>query len=120
MSFRPFFRNHMSFQSKYWILLFASIHFLLHLILFLYSFSGIMRQFDSDEAATLIEEICWITVHILQFPVVTTFQVMWPPGPLPSVLQHVPFILNSGLWGALLWLSLRRYIKKIYSTDKNW
>ena len=116
MSLRLFFRKNMRVQSKCWIFLFASIHFLLHLILFMYSFSSSMRQFDSDEAATFIEKICQFSASILQFPIVTTFLAIRPPGPLPPVLQHAPFILNSGLWGVVLWLFLRRYFKKIYST----
>ena len=103
----------MSFQSRRWIFLFASIHFFLHLILFMYSFSSSMNQFDSSEAATLVEKIGQFSASILQFPIVTTFHAIRPPGPLPPALQYVPFFLNSGLWGVVLWLFLRRYFKKI-------
>jgi hypothetical protein len=115
---RPFFKNYMRFQSRYWIFLFASIHFLLHVFIFAYSYSSIMGRFDSDEPASLIEKMCQLLVHILQFPIVTAFLATRPFGPIHSVLQYVPIILNSGLWGVVLWLLVRRYIKSSSKPDR--
>ena len=102
----------MRFQSRYWIILFASVHFFLHLILFTYTFASAMEKFESGGATTLIEKICQFLVSILQFPIVSIFDAIKHSGALPSVLQYIPFVLNSGLWGMLLWLYLLRTIKK--------
>jgi hypothetical protein len=93
-------------RRPFYILGIAVIHFILNRAIFFMLFATGMDRFDAGGPTTQSELVLEAANSILQFPLVTL--VYGLPRPLPSwfygPVEYVPFILNSLLWAAGLYL----------------
>jgi hypothetical protein len=100
---------------KVWrIIGFTLLHFACTLVAFGMYFALGMGRFDTGAPPTWIEyalEACWKVLALpLAFPVM--YMHLWPWDDFP--LGHVPFILNSLMWGfAFNWWWMRRKRKTL-------
>ncbi|PAP74792.1 hypothetical protein B1759_16570 [Rubrivirga sp. SAORIC476] len=85
---------------------FAFAHFVLQLGVFAITFALGMGRFDTGESAGLFEKALGGVSDLLMLPLALPLVHWWPFGATGFPLEHLPFILNSLLWGvglAYLW-----------------
>lgn len=93
---------------KAWrVLLFTLMHFILQLSAFAFAFSIGMEHFDTLDALSTGERVVSAASVALMLPLILTLLSIWPWATgFPR--EHVPFTLNSLLWGLLLiWTWMR-------------
>jgi hypothetical protein len=96
------------FTSKWWIVAFTVLHFLLERLLFLFAFAAGMDRFDNGRDLTVTEEALDGLVNVLEFPVTTIISALLPLDSLPGVSGYMIFGLNSLFWGIISWVVLRK------------
>ncbi|HEY0976059.1 MAG TPA: hypothetical protein VGE21_01205 [Flavobacteriales bacterium] len=67
-----------------------------------------MSHFDNGEMPSLGAKLLDIASTITLAPLVHALVYVWPRGWRGAPLEHLPFILNSLLWGLVInWLLVR-------------
>ena len=86
---------------------FTFAHFVVQLGVFVVAFSVGMRTFETMEPVGPLETVLNGVSNLLMLPLALPLVRWWPFGTPPGFLfQHLPFLLNSLLWGvslAYLW-----------------
>jgi hypothetical protein len=93
------------------ILAFGFAHYILYLFMFVSYFGMSMGRFDNGEPATIVERVLGVLTSIMRLPLVSIISMIIRPSGI--ILEHLPFLLNSLLWGvAINWLLSLRANKK--------
>ncbi len=84
------------------ILLLSLLHFVVQIGVFASSFSVGMTYFDSLEEPSIASRILDRLSEFLMLPLVKPLISIWPKGWRGFPLEHLPFILNSLVWGLVI------------------
>ena len=74
-----------------------------------FSFSVGMSQFDTGEPAGLFGSALGAISALLMLPLALPLVRWWPFGATGFPLEHLPFILNSLVWGVGLAFARRKW-----------
>jgi hypothetical protein len=90
----------------------AACHFVVSMGAFFLSFAGSMSQFETGPPQSISKAALEMVSAVLLFPVFPLVVSIIPKA-VPSSFQYVPFLLNSLLWGTVLyflalWFKRRR------------
>ena len=91
------------------IILVAIVHFFISRALFIWSFGLGMARFDTGQPATALERIAEGVSNALDFPVVL-FVNQLPTDRLPGFVGYIPFVVNSFVWGLVIWFMYSRIV----------
>jgi len=94
----------------FWVLLIAGTHFVLGRLVIPLATNRLLAITDNGQSFTwLVQLLIWIT-RVLYFPIITLslYSREWFPGNL----IYIPIVINSLLWGILVY-GVLRVIKKI-------
>ena len=84
----------------------AALHFAVSFALFMQTLAGTMGSFDAPRRASAGSRALEVLTSTLLFPIVQ-LAIRLPGGWLRGGLGYVPFVLNSLLWGLMLYLFFR-------------
>ncbi len=93
------------------VLAFAACHFVASMAAFFLSVAAGMNRFDTGAAASSSEFFLATASAVLQFPVFPFVLSVFPKA-VPFPLEYVPFLLNSLLWAAYLYLLAAWWLKR--------
>ena len=93
-------------RTPWWIaLVLAAGHFIMTWAVFLKTFTMTMARFDTGGQPTLAERAVDVVREILFFPLATiTLRVPHIAKLFHGALGWIPFVLNSLLWGILVYM----------------
>ena len=99
------------FRRILWVLLITGTHFVLGRLVIPLATSRLLAITDSNQTLTLaVQLLIWAT-RVLYFPIISLslYSRKWFPGDL----IYIPIIINSLLWGILVY-GVLMVIKKIH------
>ncbi len=98
------------FRKIFWVLLIAGTHFALGRLVIPLATSRLLAITDTNQTVTLVVQLLIWTTRILYFPIISLslYSREWFPGDL----IYIPIIINSLLWGILVY-GVLIVIKKI-------
>jgi hypothetical protein len=98
------------FIRIFWVLLIASTHFTLGRLVIPLATNRLLAITDGNQTVTLAVQLLIWTTRVLYFPIISLsmYSREWFPGDL----IYIPIIINSLLWGILVY-GVLTVIKKI-------
>ena len=98
------------FRRIFWAILIAGTHFALGRLVIPLATNQLLAITDSNQTVTLVVQLLIWATRILYFPIISLslYSREWFPGDL----IYIPIIINSLLWGILVY-SVLTVIKKI-------
>ena len=98
------------FRRIFWVILIAGTHFALGRLVIPLATNQLLAITDSNQTVTLVVQLLIWATRILYFPIISLslYSREWFPGDL----IYIPIIINSLLWGILVY-SVLTVIKKI-------
>jgi hypothetical protein len=98
------------FRRIFWILLIAGTHFALGRLVIPLATNRLLAITDTNQTVTLVVQLLIWTTRVLYFPIISLslYSREWFPGDL----IYIPIIINSLLWGILVY-GVLIVIKKI-------
>ncbi len=92
------------FKRIFWVLLIAGTHFALGRLIIPLVTNRLLAISDSNQTVTLAVQLLIWTTRVLYFPIISLslYSRKWFPGDL----IYIPIIINSLLWGILIYGSL--------------
>ncbi len=98
------------FRRIFWVLLITGTHFVLGRLLIPLTANRLLATTDSNQTVTLVVQLLIWTTRVLYFPIISLslYSREWFPGDL----IYIPIIINSLLWGILVY-GVLMVIKKI-------
>lgn len=71
-----------------------------------------MDRFDTGRSSTLMEKGIQTVSEALVFPLETLFLSIPFSTKIPNIIQYIPFLLNSLLWGTCIYIAALIYIRQ--------
>ncbi len=98
------------FRRIFWVLLIAGTHFALGRLVIPLATNRLLAITNSNQTVTLVVQLLIWTTRVLYFPIISLslYSREWFPGDL----IYIPIIINSLLWGILVY-GVLMVIKKI-------
>jgi hypothetical protein len=98
------------FRRIFWVLLIAGTHFALGRLVIPLATNRLLAITNSNQTVTLVVQLLIWTTRVLYFPIISLslYSREWFPGDL----IFIPIIINSLLWGILVY-GVLMVIKKI-------
>jgi hypothetical protein len=98
------------FRRIFWVLLIAGTHFALGRLVIPLATNRLLAITDNYQTVTLVVQLLIWTTRVLYFPIISLslYSREWFPGDL----IYIPIIINSLLWGILIY-GVLMVIKKI-------
>jgi hypothetical protein len=98
------------FRRIFWVLLIAGTHFALGRLVIPLATNRLLAITDSNQTFTLVVQLLIWTTRVLYFPIISLslYSREWFPGDL----IYIPILINSLLWGILVY-GVLIVIKKI-------
>jgi hypothetical protein len=98
------------FRRIFWVLLITGTHFVLGRLVIPLTTNRLLAITDSNQTVTLVVQLLIWTTRVLYFPIISLslYSREWFPGDL----IYIPIIINSLLWGILIY-GVLMVIKKI-------
>jgi hypothetical protein len=98
------------FKRIFWVVLIAGTHFALGRLVIPLATNRLLAITDNNQTVTLVVQLLIWTTRILYFPIISLslYSREWFPGDL----IYIPIIINSLLWGVLIY-GVLMVIKKI-------
>ncbi len=90
-----------------WIIAIAVVNFVVSLAFLMLSFSNAMARFDTGELRSMIGSVIYCTSELLAFPIVKIIENTGLQFH-STITQHIPFVVNSLVWGWFVVVVLRR------------
>ena len=99
------------FRRIFWVLLIAGTHFTLGRLVIPLATNRLLAITDTNQTVTLVAQLLIWTTRVLYFPIISLslYSREWFPGDL----IFIPIIINSLLWGILVY-GVLMVIKKIH------
>ncbi len=99
------------FRRIFWVLLIAGTHFALGRLVIPLATNRLLAITDTNQTVTLVAQLLIWTTRVLYFPIISLslYSREWFPGDL----IYIPIIINSLLWGILVY-GVLMVIKKIH------
>ena len=99
------------FRRIFWVLLIAGTHFALGRLVIPLATNRLLAITDTNQTVTLVVQLLIWTTRVLYFPIISLslYSREWFPGDL----IFIPIIINSLLWGILVY-GVLMVIKKIH------
>jgi hypothetical protein len=99
------------FRRIFWVLLIAGTHFALGRLVIRLATNRLLAITDTNQTVTLVAQLLIWTTRVLYFPIISLslYSREWFPGDL----IFIPIIINSLLWGILVY-GVLMVIKKIH------
>ncbi len=99
------------FRRIFWVLLIAGTHFALGRLVIPLATNRLLAITDTNQTVTLVAQLLIWTTRVLYFPIISLslYSREWFPGDL----IFIPIIINSLLWGILVY-GVLMVIKKIH------
>ena len=91
------------------IILIALVHFFISRALFIWSFGLSMARFDMGKPATALEWFAEGVSNVLDFPIALLINQL-PPAWFPGLVGYIPFVINSVVWGLVVWFVYSRTV----------
>ena len=91
------------------IILIAIAHFIVSRVLFIWSFGLGMARFDTGQPASARERTAEGASNVLDFPIRLIVDQL-PPDLMPGLIGYIPFVVNSLIWGLVIWFVYSRIV----------
>jgi hypothetical protein len=87
------------------ILVFALVHAIVSVAIFIVSFGRSMARFDTGDDPSVFEVLLSTLSEVLFFPLMHLLNLFEPaPRVFAGLFGYIPIIANSLLWGCVIWM----------------